>query len=66
VAVVQLVFLPGQVVFLSRANGAVLQALRVITGKDELHRGKKGRNELGLLVDDALANAMAQRGAAVF
>ena len=52
-------------ILLLRANGAVFQPFGIVTGKNELHRGKERRDKLRLLVDDALANAVTNGNAAV-
>ena len=57
--VVLLVFLPLQEIFLLRADGAVLQALGVVAGEDELHRAEEPGVELRLLVGQVLADAVA-------
>ena len=64
-AVVLLVFLPLEEVFLRRADGAVLQAFGVVAGEDELHRGEEPGVGLRLLVGEALADAIAEADAAV-
>ena len=64
-AVVLLVFLPLQEILLRRADGAVLQALGVVAGEDELHGAEEPRVELRLLVGKALPDAVADGDAAV-
>ena len=58
-AVVLLVLLPRQEILLRRADGAVAQPLGVVAGKDELHSAEEPFVELGSLVGDALADAVA-------
>ena len=65
-AVVLLVLFPPQKVFLRRPHSAVLQALRVVAGEDELHCAKESLIELGLLIGKALADAVADADPAVF
>ena len=64
-AVVLLVFLPLQEILFRRADGAVLQALGVVAGEDELHRAEEPGVELRLLVGQVLADAVANADAAV-
>ena len=64
-AVVLLVLLPPQEILLRRADRAVLQALGIVAGEDELHGAEEPRVELGLLVGKALADAVADGDAAV-
>ena len=64
-AVVRLVFLPLQEILLRRADRAVLQALGVVAGEDELHRAEEPLVEHRLLVGQALPDAVADGDAAV-
>ena len=64
-AVVRLVLLPFEEILLLRADGAVLQPLGVVAGEDELHGAEEPRVELGLLVGEVLADAVADGDAAV-
>ena len=60
-AVVRLVLLPRQEILLLCPDGTVAQSLGVIAGADELHGAKEPFVELGPLVGDALADAVANR-----
>ena len=64
-AIVLLVLLPFQEVLLLRTDRAVLQALRVVAGEDELHGAEKPRMEHRRLVRQALPDAIADGDAAV-
>ncbi len=48
-----------------RANGSVLQPLGVVAGKDELDGAEKPFIEVGLMVREVLADAVADRNTAV-
>ena len=50
--------LPGEVVGLAGADGAVADALGVVARKDELDRGEKGLDKLVLLVLDVLPDGV--------
>ena len=65
-AVVLLVFFPLEEVFLRRADGAVLQAFRVVAGKDELHCAEEPGVEIRQLVRQVLPDAVADAHPAVF
>src|ERR1019366_6235829 len=64
-AVVLLVLFPPQKVFLRRPHSAILQALGVVAGKNELHCAKEALIELRLLVGKALPDAVADADAAI-
>ena len=64
-AVVRFVLLPLQEILLRRADGAVLQALGIVAGEDELHGAEEPLVELGLLVGKVLPDAVADGDAAV-
>ena len=64
-AVVGLVFLPAEEVFFRRADGAVLQPLRIVAGEDELHGAEEPCVEFRLLVGKVLPDAVADADAAV-
>jgi hypothetical protein len=53
-------------VFFFGADRAVLQAFGVVSSKDDLDGAEEGADEFGLLVGEALADAVADRDAAVF
>ena len=59
------VLLPLQEILLRGADGAVSQALGIVAGEDELHRAEEPLVELGLLVGEVLADAVADADAAV-
>ena len=65
-AVVRLVLLPLQEILLLCPDGAVAQSLGIVAGKDELHGAEEPFVELGPLVGDALADAVANGHGAVF
>jgi hypothetical protein len=61
-AVVFFVLLPLEEILLLRADSAVLQALGIVTGEDELHGAEEPLVELGPLVGKALPNAFDRVG----
>jgi hypothetical protein len=65
-AVVLFVFFPGEEVFFFGADRAVVQSFGVVSGEDELDGAEECADEFGLLVSEALADAVADRDAAVF
>ena len=65
VGVVLFVLLPLEEMLLFGTNRAVLQALRVVARKDELHGAEEPGVELGPLVGNVLPDAVANRNAAV-
>jgi hypothetical protein len=64
-AVVRLVLLPLQEVLFRRADGAILQPLRVVAGKQDLDGGEEPLVECLLLVGEQLPNTVADAHAAV-
>jgi hypothetical protein len=64
-AVVRLVLLPLEEILFRRADGAVLQPLGIVAGKDELHRREEPGIKRRLLVREALPDAVADGDAAV-
>ena len=65
-AVVCLVFLPGQKELCGCADGAVLHPFGIVARHDQLHGAEEPCVELGLLVRQALPNAIANADPAVF
>ena len=65
-AVVCLVFLPGQKELCGCADGAVLHPFGIVARHDQLHGAEEPCVELGLLVRQALPDAIANADPAVF
>src|SRR5208337_539551 len=63
--VVRFVLFPFEKILLGCANGAVLQPLRVVSCKYQLHGAEEPRIEFRLLIGKVLSNAVADRDAAV-
>lgn len=66
VGILLFVFFPGEEVFLFGADGAVAKSFGIIASKDELDGAEEGLNKFGLLVNEALADAIANGDAAIF
>ena len=65
-SVVGFVFFPGKEVFIFGADRAVTESFGVVSGQDELNGAEEALNEFGLLVGEALTDAVTDRDAAVF
>ena len=63
--VVRLVLLPLEEILLRRSDRAVAQALGIVAGEDDLHRGEEPLVELPLLVGEQLPDAVADGDVAV-
>jgi hypothetical protein len=64
--VVFFVFFPFEEVFFFGADRPMLQSFGVVSGEDDLDGAEEAADEVGLLIHQALADAVADGDAAVF